>query len=337
MRIAVFSTHDFDRVHFDEANIDFRHELIYHKERLHEATAIMASGCLGVCPFAYDTLDAATLTGLAAGGTRAILLRQAGFDNVDLESAAKRKLSVMRVPAYAPEAIAEHATALMLALDRHIYRAYSRIRTGNFDLNGLVGFNLCGKTVGIVGTGKIGIALARIMQGFGCNVLGYDVFHDPAFEELGLGYVALSTLLQESDIVSLHCPLTAQTKHLIDAKTLASMKRGAMLINTSRGGVVDTLAVVDALKRGHLGYFGMDVYENEGPLFYADRSSTVITDDLFERLTTFPNVLITGHQSWLTTEALTQIARTTLGNARDFEMGQPRPENVVEAAHVQSA
>ena len=337
MKIAVFSTHAFERPAFDEANVNFHHEFVYHKERLHGTTAIMASGCPGVCAFGNDRLDAPTLAALAAGGTQVILLRMAGFDSVDLDEAAKRNLVVMRVPAYAPEAIAEHATALMLTLDRNIHRAYNRVRDGNFDLNGLVGFNMCGKTVGIIGTGKIGLALARIMQGFGCNVLGYDVVHNPAWEGLGLPYIERSALLAQSDIVSLHCPLTPETKHLIDAAALSSMKRGAMLINASRGAVVDTHAVVDALKSGRLGHFGMDVYEGEGPLFDADLSSTVITDDVFERLTTFPNVVITAHQAWLTREAVAQIALTTVSNARDFEMGKTRPENVVGLGNLKCA
>jgi D-lactate dehydrogenase len=332
VKIALFSAHDFERDSFDRANGEFHHDLCYHPQRLEQATASAAAGCPGICASANDALDASTLEALAAGGARAILLRCAGFDRVDLAAAEYSKLVILRVPAYDPEAIAEHATALMLTLNRKIHRAYDRIRTGNFELSGLVGFDMRGKTVGIVGTGKIGRALARIMNGFGCNLLGYDVARSAACEELGLTYVDLPDLLRRSDIVSLHCPLTLATKHLIDAETLALMKPGAMLVNTSRGAVVDAAAVVQALKAGTLGYFAMDVYENESALFGRDLSSTVIPDDLFERLTTFPNALITAHQSWLTDTALAEIARITLGNARDFELGAGKTENRVGGA-----
>jgi D-lactate dehydrogenase len=329
MKIAFFSAHEFDITFFDRANLDFHHELFYHKERLHPKTAVMAEGCDAVCAFVNDSLDAPTLTALAAGGTRLILLRCAGFDRVDLAQAEQLELTVLRVPAYAPEAIAEHAVALMMSLNRNIHRAHDRVREGNFDLTGLVGFNMHGKTVGVVGTGKIGLALTRIMAGFGCNLLGYDVFHNPACEALGLKYVDLPELLRDSDIVSLHCPLIPETKHLINAEKLALIKPGAMLINTSRGGVVDAQAVVDALKSRKLAYYGMDVYEKEGALFGEDLSSTIITDDLFERLNTFPNVIITGHQSWLTDTALNEISHVTLSNAADFVAGKPKAENSV--------
>jgi D-lactate dehydrogenase len=327
--IALFSAHDYDRDSFDRANGAFHHDLSYFPQRLEQATASLSVGCPGICATANDALDAPTLTVLATGGARAILLRAAGFDRVDLKRAEELDLAVLRVPAYDPEAIAEHATALVLTLNRKIHRAYDRIRTGNFELTGLVGFDLHGKTVGIVGTGKIGRAFARIMRGFGCVLLGYDVARSPECEELGLTYVDLPELLRRSDVVSLHCPLNPATKHLLDAQTLALMKPGAMLVNTSRGAVVDAAAVVDALKSGRLGYFAMDVYENESTLFGKDLSSTVIADDLFERLTTFPNVIITAHQSWLTDTALAEMARITLTNARDFERGTTKPENTV--------
>ena len=331
MKIAVFSALDFEREFFDAANELARHDLVYYRERLHEQTATMAAGFPAVCAFVTDHLDRATLSALRAGGTRLIALRSAGFNNVDLAAAAEQNLTVLRVPAYSPQAVAEHAVALMLTLNRHLHRAYDRVRDGNFDLNGLVGFDMAGKIVGIVGTGKIGAALARILTGFNCRLLGYDAFRNPACLELGVQYVDLPELLGQSDIVSLHCPLTPETKHLINGARIALMKRGSMLINTARGALVDSSAAIDALKsREHLWYLGIDVYEEEGPLFFADRSLTTIQDDVFERLTTFPNVVITGHQGFLTREALGEIAKVTLGNVGDFEAGKPRRENQVQ-------
>jgi D-lactate dehydrogenase len=262
---------------------------------------------------------------LAAGGARLIALRSAGYNNVDLAAAAKLGLTVLRVPAYSPHAVAEHGVALMLALNRNIHRAYNRVRDGNFDLNGLIGFDMFGKTVGIVGTGKIGAALARIMAGFGCKLLAYDIFHSTTCLELGLHYVELRQLLRASDIVSLHCPLTSESWHLINSSTIAEMKQGSTLINTARGALIDASAAIDALKsREHFWYLGIDVYEEEGLLLFEDLSSTVIPDDVFARLTTFPNVVITGHQGFLTREALRKIAETTLTNVSDFEAGRPK-------------
>jgi D-lactate dehydrogenase len=330
MRTAVFSTQEFERQCFDQANAEFKHELIYHRENLHRATAALAAGCPAVCAFVNDKLDGPTLSTLAAGGTRLVALRSAGYNHVDLASAEKLKMTVMRVPAYSPQAVAEHAVALMLTLNRSVHRAYNRVREGNFDLRGLVGFNMAGKTVGIVGTGKIGAALARIMKGFDCRLAGYDTYKNPDCVALGMKYTDLPTLLAESDIVSLHCPLTPETTHLINDKSISLMKRGSMLINTARGALIDTRAVIDALKtRDHLSYLGIDVYEEESPLFFTDLSSTIIQDDVFERLTTFPNVVITGHQGFLTREALIQIAEITLDNVSDFEIGSQKLENVV--------
>ena len=290
----------------------------------------MAHGFPAVCAFVNDKLDARTLSALVAGGTRLVALRSAGYNNVDLPAAEKLKITLMRVPAYAPAAIAEYAVALMLTLNRHIHQAYNRVREGNFDLNNLVGFNMSGKTVGIIGTGKIGTALAHIMKGFGCELLGYDVYHNPACIQLGLRYTDLPTILGQSDIISIHCPLTPETKHLINEQTIKLMKPGTMLINTARGAIVDASAVIEALKKkDRLSYFGMDVYEEEGPLLFSDLSSTIIQDDVFERLTTLPNVVVTGHQAFLTREALTQIADITLGNISDFEAGSPKAENII--------
>jgi D-lactate dehydrogenase len=332
MKTAVFSTKAYDRHALDEANKQFKHDLIYHGESLHWATAAMAAGCPAVCAFVNDTLDGPTLSVLAGSGTRLIALRSAGYNNVDLPAALKLKMTVMRVPAYSPQAVAEHAVALMLTLNRNIQHAYNRVREGNFDLDGLVGFNIAGKTAGIVGTGKIGTALAHIMKGFNCRLLGYDTYKNPACLALDMTYADLPDLLSESDIVSLHCPLTEETRHLIDGKALSLMKKGSMLINTARGALIDTCAVIEALKTRHLSYLGIDVYEEEGPLFFADLSSTIIEDDLFERLTTFPNVVITGHQGFLTREALSQIAEVTLANISSFQSGRPTAENLIRDA-----
>lgn len=330
MKIAFFSTHEFEREHFIKANAEHGHELVFFKERLSSQTAPLAAGFPAVCLFVPDTLDAAALKTLAASGTRLIALRTAGFNNVDLAAAEKLGLAVLRVPAYAPQAIAEHAVALIMTLNRRIHLAYNRVRDGNFKLDKLIGFNVAGKTVGIVGTGKIGEAFARIMKGFGCEIIGYDVYKNPACIELGMRYVELPELLEQADIVSLHCPLTPQTKHLINEKTLELMKPGSMLINTARGAVVDTSAVLEALKRqDRLAYYGLDVYEEEDRLFFRDHSATIIEDDVFERLTTLPNVIITGHQAFLTHEALSQIADVTLGNVSDFEAGRPKPGNTL--------
>ena len=329
MKVALFSTQHFECPFFMQANEKARQELRFNKETLRQQTAPMVHGFPAVCACVNDKLDAATLRALVAG-TRLVALRLAGYNNVDLPAADKLKITLMRVPAYAPAAIAEYAVALMLTLNRHIHQAYNRVREGNFDLNNLVGFNMSGKTVGIVGTGKIGTALAHIMKGFGCELLGYDVYHNPACIELGLRYTDLPTLLAQSDIISIHCPLTPETKHLVNEQTIQLMKPGTMLINTARGAIVDASAVIEALKKkDRLSYFGMDVYEEEGPLLFSDLSSTIIQDDVFERLTTLPNVVVTGHQAFLTREALTQIADITLGNISDFEAGSAKAENII--------
>jgi D-lactate dehydrogenase len=332
MKTAIFSTKEYDRHFFDAANKGHRHELTYHTESLHQTTAGMADGFAAVCAFVNDQLDSPTLSALAAGGTRLIALRSAGFNNVDLSAAGALNLTVTRVPAYSPQGVAEHAVALMLTLNRNIHHAYNRVREANFELNGLVGFNMMGRTVGIVGTGKVGTALAHIMKGFGCRLLGYDKYQSATCLALGMRYVELPDLLRESDIVSLHAPLTVDTQHLINERTIGLMKQGSMLINTARGGLIDTPAVLEALKRrDRLSYLGIDVYEEEGPLFFADLSTTIIQDDTFARLTTLPNVVITGHQGFLTREALAHIAETTLANISDFQSGHANPENLVRS------
>jgi D-lactate dehydrogenase len=276
-----------------------------------------------VSAFVNDRLDAAVLQALAAGGTRLIALRCAGFNHVDLPAAADAGIRVVRVPAYSPYAVAEHTLALILALNRQLPRAVTRVRDGNFALDGLVGFDLHGKTVGVVGTGKIGEVVVRLLAGFGCRVLACDPHPSPAVTALGATYATLETLLAESRVVTLHCPLTPDTHHLINADAFALLRKGSMLINTSRGGLLDTRAAIAALKSGHLGSLGIDVYEEEADLFFEDLSGTVLRDDVFARLLTFPNVIVTAHQAFLTTEALTGIAETTLASITAFAAGDP--------------
>lgn len=321
MRVAVFSTKNYDQSFLDRANQEHGHELVYFDARLTPRTAPLASGFPAVCAFVNDRLDAEVLGALAAGGTRLIALRSAGFNHVDLEAARDLGLTVARVPAYSPHAVAEHAVALILTLNRKIYRSYNRVREGNFSLEGLLGFDIHGRTIGVVGTGKIGQVFARIMSGFGCTLLAYDPY--PSAEAGAyVQYVPLPVLFERADIISLHCPLTPETCHIVDAAAIARMKPGTMLINTSRGALVDTLAVIDGLKRGIIGYLGLDVYEEEGDLFFQDLSDRVIQDDVFSRLLTFPNVVITGHQGFFTEEAVHNIAETTLGNITAFESGK---------------
>ncbi len=320
MKIAMFSTKTYDVTYFDRANRDLGHELTYFEPRLLESTVSLAAGFPAVCAFVNDRLNAPVLEQLHAGGTRLIALRSAGFNHVDIEAADALGLTVARVPAYSPYAVAEHAVAMILSLNRKLARAHNRVREANFSLEGLLGFDLNGKTVGVVGTGRIGRLFAGIMHGFGCRVLAYDPFPHPEVEAIGAS-VPLVTLLAESDIVSLHCPLTPETHHLIDAEAVERMKRGAMLVNTSRGALVDTLAVIEGLKSGRIGHLALDVYEEEENLFFQDLSDRVIQDDVFSRLLTFPNVLVTGHQAFFTAEAVTAIAETTLANATAFERG----------------
>ena len=279
--------------------------------------------------FINDDLSAPVLEQLAAGGTRLIALRSAGYNHVDLPTAQRLGISVVRVPAYSPHAVAEHAVALILALNRHLHRAYNRTRDGDFSLHGLTGFDLVGKTVGVVGTGQIGATFAKIMAGFGCKLLAYDPYPNPAVQALGARYLSLPELLAQAQIISLHCPLTEQTKHLINNDSLAHMQPGAMLINTGRGALVDTPALIEALKSGQLGYLGLDVYEEEAQLFFEDRSDLPLQDDVLARLLTFPNVIITAHQAFLTREALGAIARTTLDNI--VAWAAQAPQNLVEA------
>ncbi|HIK32499.1 MAG TPA: 2-hydroxyacid dehydrogenase [Oscillatoriales cyanobacterium M59_W2019_021] len=323
MRVAIFSTKSYDRQFFEAANREYRHELIFFEPRLTAETAILANGYPVVCAFINDRLDATTLQILAAGGTHSIALRSAGFNHIDLKTAKNLGLTVVRVPAYSPYAVAEHAVALILMLNRKLYRAYNRVREDNFSLEGLLGFDLHGSTVGIVGTGKIGACFARIMHGFGCHLLAYDIHPNPECLELGVEYAELPEVLGKADIVSLHCPLIPATERLINRETLQYFQLGAMLINTSRGGLIDTEAAIKALKSGRLGSLGIDVYEQEENLFFEDLSTSIIQDDTFQLLQSFNNVVITAHQGFFTRNALEEIAKTTLQNITDLERGIP--------------
>ena len=318
MKIAVFSVKPYDREFLQKEN-GTQHELHFFEPHLADETVPLALGFEAVCVFVNDRISAAMLERLAKGGTRLIALRCAGYNNVDLPAAASCGITVVRVPAYSPHAVAEHTIGLILALNRNLHRAYNRVREGNFALDGLLGFDLHGRTVGLVGTGHIGILVGQILRGFGCRILAMDPFPSEAGRAFGFQYVELDQLLAESDIVTLHCPLTPENRRLINRGSLAKMKAGAMLINTSRGALLDTVAVIAALKSGKLGYVGLDVYEEESEFFFEDLSSRVIKDDTLMRLLTFPNVIITGHQAFFTREALQKIATTTLENISEFE------------------
>ncbi len=327
MKIAFFSTKSYDREFF--SHYVTTHEIIYFEARLGSQTVNLATGCDAVCVFVNDRLHAKVIEGLSEAGIRLIALRCAGFNNVDLEAARANNIRVVRVPAYSPHAVAEHAAALILTLNRKTHKAYNRVREGNFSLERLTGFDLYGRTVGVIGTGKIGEAFCGIMKGFGCRVLAFDLVENRELVATGVEYAPLIDVLQQSDIISLHCPLNEQTKHIVNRQTIGMMKEGVMLINTSRGGLVDTMEIIEALKSGKIGYLGLDVYEQEEKLFFKDLSENVIQDDTIMRLISFPNVLITAHQGFFTEEALTQIAETTLANIDAFEAGRPLQNAVV--------
>lgn len=319
MRVAVFSSKPYDEHFLAEAA--GAHELTFFEAHLNAKTASLANGFPAVCVFVNDEVTAPVIEQLAAGGTKLIAARSAGSNHIDLEAAQANQVTVCRVPAYSPEAVAEHTVALILSLNRKVHRAFNRVREGNFSLEGMLGFDMAGRVVGVIGTGRIGERVAAILRGFRCRVLAYDPFPRPEVEALGAEYVTFDELLEVSEIVTLHTPLTPETQHLIDTEALSRMPRGAMLINTSRGALVDTAAAIDALKSGQLGYLGLDVYEEEDGLFFDDLSNVVIQDDVFSRLLTFPNVLVTGHQAFFTEEALRSIAATTTANLDAFEAG----------------
>ena len=330
MKVAFFSSKSYDRQFFEAANTDYDQELTFFEVQLNPDTAILARDFPVVCLFVNDLANAETLEILAANGTRLLALRSAGFNQVDLKKAAELGLKVVRVPAYSPYSVAEHAVTLVLALNRKLYRAYNRVRDDNFSLDGLLGFDLHGCTVGVIGTGKIGMVFAQIMQGFGCQILGYDAYPNTQFKTIpNAYYVSLSELLSRSDIISLHCPLLPETHYLINAKTIAQMKPGVMLINTSRGHLIDTQAAIEGIKSGQIGYLGIDVYEQEDGLFFEDHSDNIIQDDTFQLLQSFSNVVITAHQGFFTRNALTAIANTTLANVAEFAQGKPLTHEVI--------
>jgi D-lactate dehydrogenase len=322
MKTAIFSARPYDKSMLADANRGAGHDLRFLEDRLTPHTAALATGCDAVCVFVNDTVDAEVLALLAQQGTRLVATRSTGYNHIDVAAAERLGIAVVRVTDYSPHSVAEFAVGLLLAVNRKIARASARTRDGNFDLHGLMGFDLHGKTVGVIGTGKIGTIFARIMTGFGCTVVGHDRYPSPAFEALGGRYATIDELLDCSDVVSLHCPLTEETRHIVNAASLARAKRGSILVNTSRGGLVDTEAAIAALKTGQLGGLAIDVYEQEASLFFQDLSSTIITDDVIQRLVSFPNVIVTGHQAFFTVEAIGQIMRTTIESLTAFEQGR---------------
>lgn len=322
MKVTFFSTKPYDKEFFDKVNQDFNFELEYFETHLGPHILNVIDHSDAVCAFVNDTLNAEVLESLSKKGVKYIALRCAGFNNVDLEAAKRLGMRVCRVPAYSPEAVAEHAMAMILTLNRKTHKAYNRVREQNFSLNGLMGFNLYQKTIGVIGTGNIGAAFAKIAKGFGAKILAYDITENQELKDLGIEYVSLDKLLSESDIISLHCPLMDSTHHLINKKSISKMKENVMIINTSRGGLVDTKAVIDGLKSKHIGYLGIDVYEQEEKLFFRDLSHTIIEDDTIQRLMSFPNVLVTAHQAFFTEEALHQIATSTLSSLSHFEKNE---------------
>jgi D-lactate dehydrogenase len=329
VHIAVFSTQPYDARFLERANGGV-HDLAFFEARLAPDTVRLAAGADAVCAFVNDDLGAKVLQKLADRGVRLVALRCAGFNHVDLEAAARLGIAVGRVPAYSPHAVAEHTLALILALNRKLHRAYNRVREGNFALDGLLGFDLAGKTAGVVGTGQIGRAVARILRGFDCTVLAHDPQPDAGLQAMGVSYVEMAELLAASDVITLHCPLTPASHHLIDEAALERIKPGVMLVNTSRGALIDTRAAIRGLKTGRIGSLGLDVYEEEADLFFRDLSGRIIPDDVFARLLTFPNVLITGHQAFFTEEALQAIAEASIANATAFE----RDGRVVHPVHL---
>lgn len=319
MRIAVFSTKSYDQEYFEKYREDHEYEFLFFETALNKETAKLTIGFDAVCVFVNDKVDKDTISILAKNGIRLIALRCAGYNNVDIQSAKRNNIKVVRVPAYSPEAVAEHAMALILTLNRKTHKAYNRVREGNFSLKNLIGFNLSGKTIGVIGTGQIGATFCRIIKGFGCKIIAFDISKSDELIKLGVDYLPLNEVFKHADILSLHCPLTPDTKHLINEKSLAWMKEGVMIINTSRGALIKTADVITSLSNRKIGYLGIDVYEQEENLFFEDLSESIIQDDLILRLNSFPNVLITSHQAYFTKEAMDEITITTLDNIKAFE------------------
>ena len=328
MKIAVFSTKPYDKDFLNMYNAN--HDISFFDSSLNINTVSLSKGFDVVCVFVNDKVDKQIIEILAQNGVGLIALRCAGFNNVDLSAAKQHNIKVVRVPAYSPEAVAEHTIALILTLNRKTHKAYNRVREGNFSLQNLIGFDLYKKTIGVVGTGKIGAAFCKIMLGFGCEVMAYDVYPSKELIDLGVKYFDLDKIYEQSDIISLHCPLTADTKHIINAHSLDKMKDGVMIINTSRGGLINTSDIVEALKTKKVGYLGIDVYEQEENLFFQDFSEQLIEDELILRLISFPNVLITSHQAFLTFEALTEISKTVYENIDAFENQEHLNNEVIQ-------
>lgn len=330
VNVAIFSSKSYDETSFSKLNPSFGFTLHYHDFPLTKKTAKLAQGCSVVCAFVNDDLSAPVLSELALQGVRLIAMRCAGFDRVDLIAAKTLGLQVVRVPAYSPEAVAEHAVGMMMCLNRRFHKAYQRTRDANFSLEGLVGFNFHGKTVGVIGSGKIGLATMRILKGLGMNILCYDPYENPLAIELRVTYCDKETLFKNSDIVTLHCPMSDDNYHLLDEAAFNQMKDGVMIINTSRGELLDSVAAIEALKRGRIGALGLDVYDNEKDLFFQDKSNDIVVDDVFRRLSACHNVLFTGHQAFLTTEALANIAQTTLTNIEKFSAGETSGNELID-------
>ncbi|MBU2869703.1 2-hydroxyacid dehydrogenase [Colwellia sp. E2M01] len=320
MKVAVFSTKAYDETHLNKFN-EGKHEFTYIPARLTKLTASLADGHEAICCFVNDQLSTECIEIMANYGVQYIAMRCAGYNNVDLNACAQHNIKVVRVPEYSPYAVAEHAVALMMDLNRNIHRAFSRVREHYYILDGLLGFDMYGKTIGVIGTGKIGVCLIKIMLGFGCKVVAYDLYPSDEVKALGVDYRSLNDLYKLSDVISLHCPLNSDTHHMINAAALNKMKKGVMIINTSRGGLVDTVAVIEGLKTEQIGHLGLDVYEEETDLFFEDFSNTILQDDVFARLLTFSNVVITGHQAFFTREALDAISKVTLNNLTALELG----------------
>jgi D-lactate dehydrogenase len=330
MKIAFFSAKPYDKLFFDKFNVDSQFQIDYFDTHLGPHIVNAIDDAYAVCVFVNDKLTADVVAILATKGIKVIALRCAGFNNVDLEAAKKHGIKVCRVPAYSPEAVAEHAVAMLLTLNRKTHKAYNRVREQNFSLNGLLGFNLHGKTVGVIGTGKIGKAFCKIMLGFGCTIVAHDIFEDEELKALGVYYMPQAEVFRQCDILSLHCPLTEANHYLINKDTLAQMKIGVTVINTSRGGLLCTEDVIRALKNKQVGYLGIDVYEQEEKLFFRDLSGSIIDDDVIQRLMSFPNVLVTAHQAFFTDEALSQIAKITLSSLASFAEGsEPQDAGIV--------
>ena len=328
-KIAFFGAKPYDIASFDKVNEKYNYDIRYYKGHLNPNNVVLTQDTDAVCIFVNDTADAAVIDAMVDNGVKLLALRCAGFNNVDLK-AAKGKLPVVRVPAYSPYAVAEYSLALMLSLNRKIHRAYWRTRDGNFSLNGLMGFDMHGKTIGIIGTGKIAKILIRLLKGFGMRILAYDLYPDMKFAgEEGISYVSLDELYRESDIISLHCPLTDQTKYMIDKDSIDKMKDGVMIINTGRGQLINTNDLIEGLKEKKIAAAGLDVYEEEGEYFYEDKSDKIIDDDVLARLLSFNNVIVTSHQAFFTKEALHNIAETTLQNIEDFRCHRPLVNEVI--------